>query len=308
MHHPIQVAARRSGVSPHLIRIWERRYGALSPCRSQTNRRQFSEDDIRRLAALRELIDRGHRISSIASLCCDELHSLLGKERQLAEIVLPRAADAPSSPADAVTECLEAVKAYDGDGARCLLQRARLEFGMRCVLRQVIAPLIQAVGNGWQEGEVRVGHEHLCTALIQEFLLAPVPGSRAAAGAPELVVATPPGEAHDLGALLAASTARDLGWRVTYLGANLRADEITACALSRKARAVALSVVYPDGDPEVAFQFRKLRGLLPASVAIVIGGRAARSYEAQMSDLDLLWAHSLPELDTLLGTLGNGRS
>lgn len=307
MHHPIQVASRRSGVSPHLIRIWERRYGALSPCRSQTNRRQYSEDDIRRLAALRELIERGHRISGIASLCCDELHSLLGKERELAALALPRPAT-PPSPADCVTACLEAVKTYDGDGARCILQRARLDFGMRCVLRQVIAPLIAAVGHGWQEGEVRIGHEHLCTVVIQEFLLAPVPGSRAAASAPEVVVATPPGEAHDLGAMLAASAARDLGWRVTYLGANLRADEITACALARKARAVALSVVYPDGDPDVAFQLRKLRGLLPASTAIVIGGRAARSYETQMDDLELLWAHTLPDFDMLLGTLGNGHA
>ena len=311
MHHPIQVASRRSGVSPHLIRIWERRYRALSPCRSQTNRRQYSEDDIKRLAALRELIDRGHRISSIASLCCDELHSLLGKERELAGAVLPGPAEEqadtlPASPAECVAACLEAVKSYEVDALKCLLQRARLHYGMRAALLHVITPLIHSVGHGWQEGEVRIGQEHLCTAAIQEFLLAPVPGSRTAPGAPELVVATPPGETHDLGALLAAATARDLGWRVMYLGANLRADEITACALARRARAVALSVVYPDNDPDVAFQIRKLRGLLTAATAIVIGGRAARSYEAQMADLDLRWAHSLPELDRVLGTLCNG--
>jgi DNA-binding transcriptional MerR regulator/methylmalonyl-CoA mutase cobalamin-binding subunit len=304
VQHPIQVASRRSGLSPHLIRIWERRYCALSPCRSETNRRQYSDEDIERLTRLRELTEKGHRISSIAKLCCADLDELIKKEQEIGETFFRvDATTTLDTPADYVTAGIDSVKAYECDRLKHLLHRARLQFGMRATLLNVVTPLIHAVGHGWQEGEVRISQEHLCTAVIREFLLAPVPGASTSPRAPELIVTTPAGETHELGAMLAACTARDMGWRVTYLGPNLRADEIVACATSRKARAVALSVVYPDSDPDVAFQIRKLRRLLPCHIDVLVGGRAAASYKSELNDLSLHWADSLPSLDSLLATL-----
>ena len=130
--------------------------------------------------------------------------------------------------------------------------------------------------------------------------MTPVPGSQVAASAPEIVVATPAGEVHELGALLAAVSARDLGWRVTYLGPNLPTEEIAACARNRCARAVALSVVYPMHCPVIQEKLRKIRGLLPESIALIVGGRAAESYSRQIQDPGILWAHDLPTLDQLL--------
>ena len=67
--------------------------------------------------------------------------------------------------------------------------------------------------------------------------------------APVLVVATPSGQLHELGALLVGAAAANLGWHVTYLGASLPAAEIAGAALQNRARAVALSLVYPEDDP-----------------------------------------------------------
>lgn len=303
----IQVASLRSGVTPHVIRIWERRYGALNPSRTGTNRRLYCDEEIIRLRLLRELTECGHRIGSVARLETDQLNALLQKSRAgtalAAGLVKARAEAASPSGVNAdqhVQACIEAAKTYDGERLRRLLQEARLEFGLRCCIHQVVCPLIEQIGLSWQQGSLRPGHEHMATAVLREFLVTPVPGSQTAPSAPEIIITTPAGEVHELGALLASVSARDLGWRVTYLGPNLPTDEIVACARGRSARAVALSVVYPSHCPVIEGKLRKIREMLPPATALLVGGRAAGSYAPRLADLEIHWAFDLTALDHLL--------
>lgn len=305
----IQVASLRSGVTPHVIRIWERRYGALNPSRTGTNRRLYCDEEITRLRLLRELTECGHRIGSVARLDTAHLNDLLQKSRAGTAVAtglldVPRGEAA--SPARGVTAeqhvqaCMEAARAYDGERLRRLLQEARLEFGLRCCVHQVVCPLIEQIGLSWQQGSLRPGHEHMATAVIREFLVTPVPGSQTAPSAPEIIITTPAGEIHELGAMLASVSARDLGWRVTYLGPNLPTEEIVACARGRNARAVALSVVYPPHCPVIEGKLRKIRDMLPPTTALLVGGRAAGSYAPRLADLEIHWAFDLTALDHLL--------
>lgn len=305
----IQVASQRSGVTPHVIRIWERRYGALNPSRTGTNRRLYCDEEITRLRLLRELTECGHRIGGIARLDTLQLETLLQKSRTGTAVAAAAlvsqngSGDHPSPPSTAeqhIQACMEAAKAYDGERLRRLLQEARLEFGLRCCVHQVVCPLIERIGLSWQQGSLRPGHEHMATAVLREFLVAPVPGSQTAPSAPEIIITTPAGEIHELGALLASVSARDLGWRVTYLGPNLPTEEIVACARGRGARAVALSVVYPPHCPVIEGKLRKIREMLPASTALLVGGRAAGSYAPRLADLEIHWAFDLTALDHLL--------
>jgi DNA-binding transcriptional MerR regulator len=75
-HHPIQLAARLTGLSTHVIRIWEQRYRAVEPTRTASNHRLYSQDDIERLGLLREVTHAGHNISQVARLSNDELRAL----------------------------------------------------------------------------------------------------------------------------------------------------------------------------------------------------------------------------------------
>lgn len=306
MSCPIQMASQLSGLSPHVIRIWERRYGALSPSRTDTNRRMYCLEAIERLKLLRELTEQGHRIGNIARMPTEELQKLRDQQLQ------SRAPSAqPNSfSVDATTQlethqqfidlCIEASKAYDSDRLRRLLQRARQQFGQRGMLHHVICPLIIHVGEEWQAGNLRPSQEHVTTSVIREILMTPVPGSQTAPNAPEIIITTPAGEMHELGALLASASARDLGWKITYLGPNLPIEEIAACAKARSARAVALSVVYPENCPTIEGKLRHLRQLLPEPMALIVGGRAARGYETKLAGVNIQWAHSLNGLDQIL--------
>ena len=66
--YSIKVVARRTGLSPHVIRAWERRYGAVEPERSATGRRLYSDTEIERLQALERATRAGHSIGQIAQL------------------------------------------------------------------------------------------------------------------------------------------------------------------------------------------------------------------------------------------------
>lgn len=69
----ISAVARLTGISPHVLRVWERRYGVVEPIRSDTKRRKYTQPDIQRLSLLKTLVDNGHSIGSIASLSMEKL-------------------------------------------------------------------------------------------------------------------------------------------------------------------------------------------------------------------------------------------
>jgi DNA-binding transcriptional MerR regulator/methylmalonyl-CoA mutase cobalamin-binding subunit len=294
---PIQRASQASGVSPHVIRIWERRYNALSPSRTCTNRRMYCDEAILRLKLLRALTENGHRIGGVARLCTAELEDLV---KQLPAGAAANPAENFELPEQFIEAGIEASKRYDSDALRGVLLQARRQLGQRGMLHQVICPMILQIGSGWQHGSLRPSHEHIATAVIRELLLTPVPGSQIAMHAPELIVATPAGELHELGALIVAASARDLGWHVTYLGPNLPVEEISACAIARNARAVALSVVYPEKCPVIENKLRRMRELLPEAMRLIVGGRAAESYRTCLIEAGIQWANCLHGLDEVL--------
>ena len=311
---PIQLASKLSGLSQHVIRIWERRYSALSPSRTGTNRRMYCDEAVKRLKLLKALTENGHRIGGVARLTTAELEALAEGTVPVARPVssLPADPTAPVStegvmpqspplePAQFIDDAIAASKRYDCEGLRHVLLQARMQLGQRGMLHQVICPLLIQIGNNWRDGQLRASHEHITTAIIRELLLTPVPGSQTPLHAPELVVATPAGELHELGALIVAASARDLGWYVTYLGPNLPVEEIAACAIARHATAVALSVVYPEGCSIIVEKLRRMRELLPPAMRLIVGGRAAESYRAVLPDITVQWVSCLHGLDEAL--------
>ena len=91
----MKVVARRTGLSPHVIRMWEKRYGVVAPARTETRRRLYTEADITRLGLLRQATLLGYSISRIAALPTEQLRALVNEEAATAPPVPPRL---PSPP------------------------------------------------------------------------------------------------------------------------------------------------------------------------------------------------------------------
>jgi methylmalonyl-CoA mutase cobalamin-binding subunit len=126
--------------------------------------------------------------------------------------------------------------------------------------------------------------------------------------APALLVTTPAGQLHELGAVMVAACASAHGWRVVYLGPSLPADEIVGAARQSGVRAVALSLVHPEDDPGIPEELARLRRLLPHEVAILAGGRACGSYRRALEGIGATQCGSLDSFALALDQLRQGRN
>lgn len=291
LHHPIHLAAKRSGLTPHVIRAWERRYDAVSPGRTESNRRLYSDEEIDRLRLLAALTQTGHRIGDIARLSTDTL-----RERATEAAAESSAPPAPTrifGATDAISHAIEAVRRMDAAALGAILDGCAVALGQRGFLERFVSPFARRIGELWAEGALTAAHEHFASNELREHLLR---GSRVfsiSTSAPLAIVTTPSGQLHELGAAIAAAAARDLGWRVLYLGPNLPAADIANAAVSNEACLIALSIVYPADDPALPAELALLRRLVPSEIAIVAGGAAAGASK------DVLRIAGIPVMDDL---------
>lgn len=301
----IKIVAKQTGLSPHVIRIWEKRYNAVSPKRTDTNRRLYSEDDVARLHLLHELTLSGHAIGQIAPLPTSNLKVML---RPSGKIVKPAVKPAAASQGGQTVQsylqvCITAVQQLDAEGLELALTRAAVSLSQPVLIEQLIVPLMHKIGDLWRDGTLRVIHEHMATAVVRSFL-GNIPNAfEEPAAAPSLIVTTPVGQLHELGALIAAATASSEGWRVTYLGPNLPAEEIAAGAMQNQARAIGLSIIYPSDDVRMLLEFTKLRRALSGDVALLVGGRAAEAYREVWESVGAIRIHDMQSFRAVLETL-----
>ncbi len=288
--HPIRVVARRTGLKPDLIRAWERRYGAVAPGRSATRRRFYSDAEIDRLSLLSRVVRAGHTISQVAQLPNTELEELIARDAS-AQATTVEPTDRTGSW---LASCLAAVQRLDPGDLEASFQRASLELSMPELLENLLAPLLEAIGEQWRLGSLRPYHEHMASAVIRSFLgtsrgdVSPL--------APVFLAATPARQRHELGALLATASAAAVGWRVLYLGPDLPPEEIAAAAVHQGAKVVALSLVYPPDDALLRDELRRLRRLLGPGTELIVGGRASSVY---LDVLREIGAHRLDDLGEL---------
>ena len=308
--YTMKVVARRTGLSPHVIRMWEKRYEVVAPARTDTRRRLYTEADITRLRLLRQATLLGYTISRIAALPTDQLQALVNAEAVTAPPG-PPTLPAPPDPLPAqsfLAACLDAVQRLDTVALETTLLRARVMLSHTAFLETLIVPLMQAIGDRWYQGVLRIMHEHLTSAVVRTLLgsLPLAPGL--ADTAPHLIVTTPAGQWHEIGALCVASMASVAGWHVTYLGPNLPAEDIAAAAHHDQARAIGLSILYPPDDPHLPQELAKLRQSLTSDVTIFVGGRSSASYQDILDSLGVVRPRDLQELRRHLDALRTGHT
>ncbi len=301
--HPIRVVSKRTGMSPHLIRIWERRYSAVNPKRTNTGRRLYTESDIERLILLRRAIAEGETISQIAKL----------DEKQLRELVLQTDPELLGATNDNnlisieqhLTQSIQLMNNFDAAGLETHLLRASIKMGQSEFIEKLLHPLLEQTGEMWEDGRFKIAHEHLASAVIRSLL-----GSMFLLGSPDrsaplLLSTTPQGQLHEFGALMALVTAASIGWKTLYLGPNLPAEDIVAAAKERGANGIALSIVYPVDDPYLSTELRKMYNLTKGKIPLIIGGRSADSYGTVLKEIDAILISDLTDLKNKLKIIGN---
>jgi DNA-binding transcriptional MerR regulator len=259
--------SKRVGVSPELLRAWERRYGLLRPARSAGGLRLYSPADVERVALMQQHLAQGMAAAEAAALAVREA---AGEEGA-------RTALRPEAIRD---ELAEALDAFNEPRAQAILDRLLALATVETLLTEVIVPYLQQLGERWQRGEASVAQEHFASGVLRGRLLGLARGWGLGLG-PTAVLACLPGEQHDLGLIAFGLALRSRGWRIVYLGPDSPIDTVTEASRRLEPSLVVLNAVSPE---RVRPALPKLRTLAKRH-RLALGGAAARDAKLDRSGI-----------------------
>ena len=225
--------SRRSGVSPELLRAWERRYGLLEPIRSPGGLRLYSLDDLERVRVMQQHLADGLAAAEAAAA------AVRGRGEST------QTATARASSVAAVGQLAAALDAFDEPRAHAIFDRLLAEVTLGVFLSEIVMPYLRDLGARWERGEVTVAQEHFASNIVRGRLLGIARGWGRGLG-PRALLACAPGEQHELGLLAFGLALRTHGWRVEYLGADTPLDTLRGVADSLDVDLVVVSSVTPE--------------------------------------------------------------
>lgn len=264
--YPMRVVTRLTGLSADTVRVWERRYQAVQPSRTDGNARRYSDADVRRLILLKAATDRGHAIGELSQLADEQLVAMAKGE--------------PMRPTGAtnvgrgylplIEEYLEAIARFEIRRASDLLARLAAISPPRELVYEFVLPTLRITGDRWEEGRCSVVEEHLVSGQFKALLGTFVRLFPVVPNAPRILVATPQGHLHEFGALVSAMLAATRGIEPVYLGPDVPNEEVELAVRRSKASVYVLSVVRDMSDEEVE-ALRTTFAPLASSAALWIG-------------------------------------
>ena len=279
---------RRVGVSDHVLRAWERRYGLLRPVRSPGGYRLYSDADERRVRRMQAHLAAGLSAAEAARAALSE------EQPGPPPPASTGSADGGglAAPAQDLADCLDRL---DEPGAQAALDRLFAGFTMETVLRDTLLPYLHDLGDRWGSGQVSIAGEHFASNLLRGRLAGLARGWGYGHG-PRAVLACPPGEQHDLGLLMFGIVLHRCGWRVEYLGASTPIAELARTARQAHADVVVLAAAVKDHFDGLTDDLARLARQVPLALA---GAGATRAL-ADATGARLLTADPVTEAQRLL--------
>ena len=260
--------SKRSGVSPDLLRAWERRYGLLRPVRSAGGLRLYSPADVERVHLMRRHLAEGLAAAEAAALA---LRAGVGDE----------AAPSALRPAAVRDDLADALEGFDEPRAQAILDRLLAVATVDMLLSEVVLPYLRELGERWQRGDASVAQEHFASSVLRGRLLGLARGWGLGLG-PTAVLACLPGEHHDLGLIAFGLALRSRGWRIVYLGTDSPIETVEEASRRVDPSLVVLAAVSSERVQPLLARLRVLAG----HHRLAVGGRAVE--DGALDDAGLL--------------------
>ncbi|WP_353952077.1 MerR family transcriptional regulator [Knoellia sp. S7-12] len=264
--YTIKRVAELTGIGLPTLRAWERRYGVVSPARSEGQYRLYSDADVRALAIMASLVQDGWTASEAAtetlSRTAGDGVTALGVARSSGEVESP----------EGLEDLLAAAQRLDGPGVSAILARSLGRGDFAEMASNWLMPILVGVGRAWAEGRLSAAGEHLVSHAVQHQLASLHEAASRTTTGPVVVLGLPPGARHELGLLAFSVAARQAGIPTVYLGADLPSRDWEVAASGRQPGGAVLSVPRP-ADVVSAQEVIDLLTQKEPRVVVAVGGR-----------------------------------
>jgi MerR family transcriptional regulator, light-induced transcriptional regulator len=281
-----KAVVHQTGVPAPTLRAWERRYGILSPRRSENDYRLYSERDMMMVAWLRERVESGMTISQAIAL----LRSLEPNRRRarrgpgaaapqehIVHVSAPAASLGRFSLEELGAVLLAQLANLDEYAASRTIAQALAVCPLEEVCLGLFSPVLVEIGRRWAAGELSVTVEHFASALIRAQLESLFRAAAAGQQGPLILVGCAPGNLHELGALILALFLRRSGMRVAYLGQNCEPETLAGTVVLLRPACVLLSASLRPQAEALAEVGRRLRSAPGSPPLFCFGGQAFAS-------------------------------
>ena len=251
-----------TGISAHKLRIWERRYSFLKPMRTETNIRFYSPSQLTKLLNVSILTRNGYRISKIDKM----------EDSEINECVTKILINDSFEHQDEINALILHMMDYNEKEFQNIFQRSILRRGFLLTITDIIYPFLNQIGILWGTNKVIVSQEHFISNLIRQKIIAaidtlPMPLDNA----PSIALFLLDNEDHEIGLLLSYFIAKNLGWRVYYLGQRVPSDNIPSMAEKLNPDAMLTLIINPRSKSELS-QIENIFSKLSHIPLLISGG------------------------------------
>jgi MerR family transcriptional regulator, light-induced transcriptional regulator len=252
--------SRRLGVTDHVLRAWESRYGLLQPVRSAGGFRLYSAADEGRIRQMQAYLAEGLSAAEAARSVLREDGSASADPAPadgagLPGAGLPGAGLAASTVSELATALRQALDVFDEPSAQAVFDRLVSDLSLTAVLRDVVLPYLAELGDRWERGTASVAQEHFASNIVRGRLAGLARGWGGGHG-PRAVLACPPGEQHDMALMIFGIVLNRNGWSIDYFGTNTPVEELERAVDATHPDLVVLAATVPQAleslRPELA--------------------------------------------------------
>jgi DNA-binding transcriptional MerR regulator len=277
-----------SGIKAHTIRIWEQRYQAFSPKRTEGNVRTYSDLDLKKLLNIVSLINSGYKISELCTMSNITLNELI---EQL--YVSPIHED----PERFVTQLISAGVEFNEPSFQKILSHCFLRFGVTDTYKNIIYPLLNQIGLMWSCDKIVPAQEHFMCNLIRQKILTATDGfpSPKKEGKKWLLFLRED-EYHEMGLLFAQFILRQMGETVYYLGANLPLSTLSVAIRNIKPDALVVFFVHNDFPENIDSYLAHLKKGIKNTPIYISGNE--KLIEQIKQDKNIIWLQNIEDLES----------
>ena len=292
----ISQLSRYSGIKAHTIRIWEKRYQALKPQRSEGNTRYYNGDQLRRLLNIVTLIKGDHKISEVSALPDEKLNRLISgiykkhHEEDLEGFF--------------VSQLIGAGLNYDEKSFEKVFAHCVLKYGLQDAYKKVLYPMLERVGLMWSDDTIPPAQEHFLSNLIRQKILTAIdslPASSYTNGQPWILF-LPEDEFHELGLLMAHYMVRSAGQSSVYLGSNVPLASLKFIVKALKPKCLLLFMVHYDDPDESNRYLKELKKIFQKKIFIAGNPELLQSVKL---NAPFEWVKTVEELEGFIKSVSN---
>lgn len=258
---PIGTVSRLTGINSVTLRAWERRYGLITPTRTDSGHRLYSDEDIERIKLILQLLDKGITISRVKD-------------------ALRIASEETQTDTDGATywnryqdDMLRGVNNFDENILNAVYNETMSLYPVELVTKQLLLPLLEKLGQRWQSVSTGVAEEHFFSVFLRNKLGARFHHNNQQNSGPRLVAACLPNEHHEFGLLLLSLAAHARGYRIVLLGADMPLSQLAEVVHRTNSDGIVLSGSVETDAVQLHHELHQL--VQDSNVPVWVGGKTS---------------------------------